>query len=159
LSCTALAADWLPGGKGITLGWKFTLPAVWPACPWSRAADLRGVSGLDYTAKRLALSLADSLQRRDWNTLRRLFADRRAAVQAAYYLSDPAADEALTFPRMLQPADSAIAPPAEDTAPALCGGGRVLRLPPVILTCPSQQCVAEIDSFWIHTGHEWRMVR
>jgi hypothetical protein len=159
LPCVPVPADWMPGGTGIRLGMKFTLPSVWPACPWARAADLSGMGGLDYTAKRLALSLADSLQRRDWNTLRRLFAERRAALQAAYYLSDPAADEALAFPRLLQPADSKIEPLPDEFPAALCGGGRLLRLPSIVLTCPAQQCVAEIDSYWLHTGHEWRMAR
>lgn len=59
----------------------------------------------------------------------------------------PATGAVPMVPPMMQPDEFPV---------MLCRGG---RLPSVILTCPAQQCVAEIDSLWILSDHEWRMVR
>jgi hypothetical protein len=122
------AIDWIPGGMGVKGGFTITLPPVWPACSWLRALDLTSMQGLDYTVSRLTRSTCDSLQRRDWAGLRRLFADRRAALQTAYYLNEAACDEALGFPELLKaPETKVIAPDAQAVKGIVCGHGKHLR--------------------------------
>ena len=158
--------DWLPGGTRLRGGFAIKLPAVWPLCPWSRALDLSTMPGLDYTVGRLTRNIADSLQRRDWATLRRLFADRRAALQAAYYLNDAAADESLAFPSLLQDQTAKVTTPdPQKIKAALCGGGKLIRAagesgaPAVTLVCPGLSCQAEIETLWMNNGQEWRLAR
>jgi hypothetical protein len=158
--------DWVPGGTGLLGGFTLTLPPVWPLCPWARALDLSAMPGLDYTVSRLTRSVADSLQRRDWGTLRRLFADRRAALQAAYYLNDAAADESLAFPALLQDQTAkVVTPDPQQIRAALCGRGRLIRTvgesgaPAVSLICPALGCQAEIETLWMNNGQEWRLAR
>ena len=166
LKLEPIALDWLPGGTGLRGGFTLTLPPVWPACPWARALDLSAMPGLDYTVGRLTRSVCDSLQRRDWATLRRLFADRRAALQAAYYLNDAAADEALAFPALLQDQTAKIiSPDAQQIRAALCAGGRLIRpvneigAPAIALFSPAQSCQAELETLWMNNGQEWRLAR
>jgi hypothetical protein len=160
-------ADWLPGGTGITGGFALTLPPVWPGCPWSRALDLTAIPALDYTVGRLVRPVCDSLQRRDWPGLRRLFSDRRAALQAAYYLGEAACDEALVFPALLKPQETKVlTPDPQSVKAAICGGGKLLRAvtgelatPAISLVCPTLNCQADIETFWMNTGQEWRLAR
>jgi len=158
--------DWLPGGTGLRGGFKFTLPPVWPQCPWARALDLSAMPGLDYTVSRLTRSITDSLQRRDWAVLRRLFADRRAALQAAYYLNDPAADESLTFPALLQDQTAKVfAPDAPQIRAQLCAGGKLIRTvdeagaPAITILSPAHGVAAEMETLWMNNGQEWRLAR
>jgi hypothetical protein len=164
---TPVPVDWLPGGGGVAGGFTFILPSVWPACPWERALDLTAMQGLDYTASRLVRSLCDSLQRRDWAGLRRLFADRRAALQTAYYLNEAGCDEALAFPELLKPQETKVVmPDPQSVKGVVCGGGKLIRAvageqsePAVSLLCPTLGCRADIETFWLNTGHEWRLAR
>jgi hypothetical protein len=159
--------DWLPGSVGLHGGFTISLPSVWPACPWTRALDLSAMPGLDYTVSRLIRSAADSLQRRDWAGLRRLFADRRAALQTAYYLNEAACDEALAFPELLNPPETkAVSPDPQAIKGIVCGHGKLLRAvagdppsPALSLICPSLGCQAEIETFWFNNGQEWRLAR
>jgi hypothetical protein len=158
--------DWLPGGTGLRGGFSLTLPPVWPACPWARALDLSAMPGLDYTVSRLTRSVADSLQRRDWAALRRLFADRRASLQAAYYLNDAAADECLAFPALLQDQTAkVVSPDAQQIRAQLCSGGKLIRAvgetgaPAVTIISPAQGCQAELETLWMNNGQEWRLAR
>jgi hypothetical protein len=158
--------DWLPGGTGLRGGFKLTLPPVWPACPWARALDLSAMPGLDYTVSRLTRSITDSLQRRDWAALRRLFADRRAALQAAYYLNDAAADESLTFPALLQDQTAKVhTPDAQQIRAQLCANGKLIRAvsetgaPAITILSPAHGVAAELETLWMNTGQEWRLAR
>ena len=136
-------------------------------CPWVRALDLTAMPGLDYTVGRLVRSVSDSLQRRDWTALRRLFADRRAALQSAYYLNEAAAEEALAFPALLKAPATKVAPLDPQAVRAqLCGGGRLIRAvtgeqnaPAISLHCPTLGCQADIETLWLNTGQEWRLAR
>lgn len=165
LPAAPLVSDWLPGGVGIRCGFTVNLPSVWPACPWNRAIDLTAMPGLDYTVSRLIRSICDSLQRRDWIGLKRFFADRRAALQTACYLSEADCDEAMAYPRLLQAHDTKIQTVDPQAVKGhVCGGGRLLRAvtgepakPAVVLTCPSMSCQAEMETFWLNTGNEWRL--
>lgn len=166
LTLEPVKLDWLPGGTGLHGGFKFTLPTVWPACPWARALDLSAMPGLDYTVSRLTRSIADSLQRRDWGALRRLFADRRAALQAAYYLNDAAADEILAFPALLQDqAAKVVSVEAAKIRAVLCGGGRLIRAvsedgaPAITIFSAAHGCAAELETLWMNNGQEWRLAR
>jgi hypothetical protein len=159
--------DWLPGHTGVKGGFTITLPPVWPVCPWLRALDLTTMQGLDYTVSRLTRSACDSLQRRDWAGLRRLFADRRAALQTAYYLNEASCDEALGFPELLKaPETKVTAPDAQAVKGIVCGNGKLLRAvagdpaaPAVSLICPSLGCQADIETYWLNNGQEWRLAR
>ena len=166
LSPEPVKLDWTPAGTGLRGGFVLTLPAVWPLCPWARALDLSAMPGLDYTVGRLTRSVSDSLLRRDWGMLRRLFADRRAALQAAYYLNDAAADESLAFPALLQDQTAKVASPdPQHIKAAVCGYGRLVRAvladgaPAVSLVSPGFGCEAEIETFWMNNGQEWRLAR
>lgn len=169
LTIVPAPADWLPSGNGITGGFKLTLPPVWPLCAWQRALDLTAMPALDYTVSRLVRSVCDALQRRDWHGLRRLFGDRRAALQTAYYLNEAGSDEALAFPALIQPQETkVIIPDPQSIRAELCGGGKLLRAvaiaeettaPAVSLICPTLGCQADIETFWMNTGQEWRLAR
>ncbi len=158
--------DWLPGGTGLRGGFNLTLPPVWPLCPWARALDLSAMPGLDYTVSRLTRGISDSLQRRDWAALRRLFADRRAALQAAYYLNDAAADESLTFPALLQDQTAkVVAPDGPQIRAQLCAGGKLIRAvneagaPAIAILSPARGVAAEMETLWMNNGQEWRLAR
>ena len=166
LTPAEIKLDWLPGGTGLRGGFALAMPAVWPACPWARALDLSTMPGLDYTVGRMTRSVTDSLQRRDYAMLRRLFADRRAALQAAYYLNDAAADEALAFPALLQDqAAKVVSPDPQKIRAALCANGRLIRAvsesgaPAVTIISPAQGCQAELETLWMNNGQEWRLAR
>ncbi len=167
LPITPIRCDWNETRTGIRLGLTIALPTAWPLCPWARALDLTAMSGLDYTVGRLVRSVADSLQRRDWPGLRRLFADRRAALQAAYYLNEAAADEALVFPALLKAPETTVAPLDPQAVRAqICGGGRLIRAvtsennaPAITLQCPTLGCEADMETLWLNTGQEWRLAR
>ena len=166
LSPEMITLEWMPSGTGLRGGFILKLPAVWPLCPWARALDLSAMHGLDYTVGRLTRSVCDSLQRRDWGMLRRLFADRRAALQAAYYLNDAAADESLAFPALLQDQAAKVgSPDPQQIKAAVCGYGRLVRAvlpegaPAVSLISPGFGCEAEIETFWMNNGQEWRLAR
>ncbi len=167
LPLTPIPCDWNETRTGIRLGLTITLPAAWPLCPWARALDLTAMPGLDYTVGRLVRSVSDSLQRRDWTALRRLFADRRAALQSAYYLNEAAADEALVFPALLKAPGTKVAPLDPQAVRAqVCGGGRLIRAvtgeqnaPAITLHCPTLGCQADIETLWLNTGQEWRLAR
>ena len=167
LPVTRIPCDWNENRTGIRFGLTVILPAAWPLCPWARALDLTAMPGLDYTAGRLVRSVSDSLQRRDWPGLRRLFADRRAALQSAYYLNEAAVDEALVFPALLKaPETKAVPLDPQAVRAQVCGGGRLIRAvtgeqnaPAITLLCPTLGCQADIETLWLNTGHEWRLAR
>jgi hypothetical protein len=152
---------------GIKSGFTLSLPSVWPACPWARALDLTTMQGLNYTVSRLTRSTCDSLQRRDWAGLRRLFADRRSALQLAYYLNEAACDEALAYPELLKPPETKVTSPDPQSIKGIvCGHGKLLRAvagtpaaPAVSLICPSLGCQADIETYWMNNGQEWRLAR
>jgi hypothetical protein len=48
----------------------------------------------------------------------------------------------------------------------VCGGGKLLRAvagehltDAVSLICPTLNCQADIETFWMNTGQEWRLAR
>ncbi len=167
LPITPIPCDWNETRTGIRIGLTVKLPTAWPLCPWVRALDLTAMPGLDYTVSRLVRSLSDALQRRDWPGLRRLFADRRAALQTAYYLNEAAADEALVFPALLKAPETKVATvDPQSIRGQICGGGRLLRAvtgdrnsPAITLQCPTLGCQADIETLWLNTGQEWRLAR
>ena len=168
LPIAPIPCDWMEGGAGIRLGLTITLPTAWPLCPWARALDLTAMPGLDYTVGRLVRSVSDSLQRRDWPGLRRLFADRRAALQAAYYLNEAATEEALVFPALLKAPETQVVPVdnTQSVRAQICGAGRLIRAvmgennaPAIILQCPTLGCEAGLETLWLNTGQEWRLAR
>lgn len=167
LPITPIPCDWNETRTGVRLGLTITLPTAWPLCPWARSLDLTAMPGLDYTVGRLVRSVSDSLQRRDWPGLRRLFADRRAALQNAYYLNEAATDEALVFPGLLKAPETKVAPLDPQAVRAqICGAGRLIRAvtgdqnaPAISLICPTLGCQADFETLWLNTGQEWRLAR
>ena len=82
-------------------------------------------------------------------------------------MNEAACDEALAFPALLKSTETKVLSPDPQSVKAMvCGHGKLIRAvagepaaPAIVLTCPVQGCQAEMETFWMNNGQEWRLAK
>lgn len=139
-----------------------SLPPPWPVCPWERAMPLSVDQRYLYAVQQSMQTFAESLRMGGWQ---RFVPHRRAALATAYYLTEAAADEALSLQRLIQENWLQAPFPMQGLKLELAGHRRLARLvhestneSPLVMVNEKEGIAATIDAWWMFQQN-WVMIR
>lgn len=141
---------------------SLSLPPPWLVCPWERAMPLNTDQRCLYPVQQSMQTFAESLRMGGWQ---RFTTQRKTALMSSYYLTDVAANEALTIPQLIKDDWQPLPFPTQGLRLELAGERRLARLvhestgeSPLVMINEKEGVAATIDAWWMF-HQQWVMIR
>ncbi len=144
----------------------FHLPPPWPQPPWKQALEQDGGAGCQYIMTRQMRALWDILDRRDAASCCLMFAQRTAALTAAYQLTEAESLRQLFLPDILPDPAWELQPfPGGSLPVETAASGRLLRaasqegMYPIAMVHKGMGVEIAVDAWWMLSGGIWQIIR